>query len=99
MSKLDIVSFKPLGKRILVLPEPEGELKSKGGIIIAQETAETVKRDIKGTIVAIGDKVDEVQIGDVVSYKKMFELSINILNTRHVVLDLSKEHVTGVYTQ
>ena len=90
-----ITGLKPVGKWVLLLPDDNSDVvKSSGGIILT-ETYDTVKRDIRGTVVAVSDKMkDYISVGDTIVYKKMHELSITIKDVRHVLL--KEEHIVLV---
>lgn len=87
-------SFKAIGNRILVLPEEQKESKTAGGIIVP-ESYETLKAQfIKGKVISVGEKLsDQIQVGDIVCYQKLYELSINVKKVRHVIL--KGEHIIG----
>lgn len=58
------MKFKPLGERVVVEPIEE---KSTGGIVLP----ETVKKlHVRGKVIAIGDEVKKVKVGDIVLYEK-----------------------------
>jgi len=55
--------INPCGHYILILPD-EVEKKSKGGIILANETVENKQRDTtQGTLIAVGD-IGWAEFGD-----------------------------------
>ena len=93
MDVIEPTSFKPIGKNILVIPDEEKILKSAGGIILT-ETHDTLKREIKGKVVGVGEKIDVISAGDTVLYQKMYELSITLNGIRHVIL--KEEHILAV---
>jgi co-chaperonin GroES (HSP10) len=93
--EIKVDGIKIIGHRILVLPEEHSELKTKGGIIVT-ETYQNLKKSVKGTVIGVGEKVkDIVQVGDIVHYQKIYELSIDIKNVRHVILDISPNNPAG----
>lgn len=56
----------PVGKRIVVRPEQK-EDTTKSGIIVASTTKERPER---GTVVAIGEALEGVKVGDTVVFSK-----------------------------
>jgi chaperonin GroES len=64
MSKATI---KPVGKRVLVRPE-SAEEKTKSGIIIP-DTARKEKPE-RGEVIAIGESLEGVSVGDTIVFSK-----------------------------
>lgn len=60
-------TIQPIGKRVLVTPV-SAEEKTKSGIIIP-DTARKEKPE-RGTVVAIGEKIDGVTVGDTIVFSK-----------------------------
>jgi len=56
---------QPLKNNVLIKPDPKEEI-TKGGIIVPNPSQHNHKN---GTIVAIGELVDEVSVGDRVKYE------------------------------
>ena len=83
MSKINI---KPLGDRVVVLPEPAEE-KTSSGIIIPDTAKEKPQR---GKVVAVGsgtsDEKMEVKEGDLVLYGKYSGTEITIDGTDYLIM-------------
>jgi co-chaperonin GroES (HSP10) len=93
--QMKVDGVKIIGHRILVLPEENKELMSKGGVILAP-TYQNLKKSTKATVVQVGEKVqDLVQVGDIVHYQPVYELSVEIKGIRHVILDLGPTSPVG----
>ena len=60
------IKIKPLGDRVLILPQPKEE-KTVNGIIIPDSFKETQSH---GEVIAIGNSVKFVNEGDIVLYNK-----------------------------
>ena len=58
--------IKPLGDRVLILPQPKEE-KTVNGIIIPDSFKETQSH---GEVIAIGNSVEFLNEGDIVLYNK-----------------------------
>lgn len=65
----------PLGNRVLIQPIA-AEKKTEGGIIIPETSGE---KSMHGNVIAIGDEVKSVHIGDVAMYDRyrVFEFELN----------------------
>ena len=64
--KTEKINFKPIGKR-LVLGLPEVKEKTKGGIIKSPELLKEEKQEVLQdfpVVLAIGDEVTKVKVGD-----------------------------------
>jgi co-chaperonin GroES (HSP10) len=55
------VKLKPLGKKIYIILDPVEETKTEGGIIVPDKNVQLVRL---ATVVAIGDEVTKVAVGD-----------------------------------
>jgi co-chaperonin GroES (HSP10) len=92
--KVKIMGFRPIGDKILVLPE---EYEAKIGSIKLPDTYLSVKSHVKAKVIAVGGKVtSQIKEGDTVVYKKMYELSIDIDDVKHVIL--KEEYIDAVGT-
>ena len=58
--------IQPLGRNVLIQPK-EKETHTKGGIYIPDPSQHN---NNVGTILAVGNEVDEVEVGNVVTYEK-----------------------------
>lgn len=67
--KIDISKFKPLGDLVLVEYEPV-KLETESGIIF-QTRKHFDDRPTEGKVIAIGDNVKEVQVGDIVKFENI----------------------------
>lgn len=81
------MTIKPLGDRVLVKMEKEGE-KTKGGLYIPETAQEKTQM---GPVVAIGDDEDEitVKVGDTVLFDKYAGTNISIDDQDHLILSMS----------
>jgi chaperonin GroES len=73
----------PVGKRIVVLPEALEE-KTKSGIIIP-DTAKKEK-PARGTVVAVGEKLDGVSVGDTVVFSKYAAEEVHVDEDTYLVI-------------
>ncbi len=92
-SDIEITGFKPIKNNILVLPERE-EVVTKGGIILADhiDSHNKLKQHVRAKVVEVSKQLqDQISVGDIVIYKKMYELSFIINDVRHVIL--KDEHI------
>jgi chaperonin GroES len=80
------MTVKPLGDRVLVKMEKEGE-KTKGGLFIPETAQE--KTQI-ANVVAVGDDKDEikVKVKDRVLFDKYAGTQIKIDNEDHLILSM-----------
>ena len=94
---IEITNMRAIGDKILVLPQEVDETKTAGGIILTQ-TYDTLKKEVMGTVVSVGEKLqDQIKVGDTVVYQKVYELSVTISGVRHVVLKAGIDgHVIAV---
>lgn len=94
----EITTFKPIQRKLLVLPDSE-EVVTKGGIILAGVDSHTkLKQHVRARVVAVSKELaDQIQEGDYVHYKKMYELSYDLNNVRHVIL--KEEHIDLIEKQ
>ncbi|NOY38068.1 MAG: co-chaperone GroES [Chlorobi bacterium] len=80
------VSIKPLGDRVVILPEPAEE-KTSSGIIIPETAKEKPQR---GKVVAVGngtaDEKMEVKEGDDVLYGKYSGTEISLDGTDYLIM-------------
>jgi len=80
----DDTILRPLGNRVMIEPD-EPTTSSRGGILIP-DTAQ--KRPQRGTVVALGDLVDEalgLRAGSVVQYSKYGGAILKLSNGQEVV--------------
>src|SRR3990167_4242438 len=93
------VKLRPIGDRVLVLPNKEGEVK-KGGIIIP-DTAKEKPQEGKIVAVGIGKTEDgkkvplEVKVGDHVIYSKYGGTEIKLTDGQEHII-LREEDIYGV---
>jgi len=84
------MSFKPLGKRVLV-ERTEVEAKTASGIILvdsAKEKPNTAK------VVAVGSEVTELKEGDTVVFEQYRGTELSLEGEDYLVLD--NENIIGV---
>jgi len=81
------VSIKPLGKRVLILPQAAEEV-TKTGIYIPDSAKEKPQR---GEVIAVGpgtkEEVMEVKVGDVVLYGKYSGTKLDYNGTEYLIMD------------
>lgn len=65
----DITKFKMRGNRILVRPAEEDCLRTSGGIIIPEQSADKMLKS--GTVISVGPQVTDIKEGDTVFFNKM----------------------------
>lgn len=73
------MAVKPLGDRVLIKPA-DAISKTAGGVIIP-DTAK--KKPQKGEVIAIGKKVDEMKVGDIVLYGQYAGTELEIEGSEH----------------
>lgn len=86
---LDIL---PIGYRIIVKPKEVPE--KVGSIFVPNNTKEL--EPTEGTVVAIGDEVEKVKVGDMIYYGKYAGFRFNRNKTDYVFLN--EEDVLGIIT-
>ena len=74
--------IKPLGDRVLILPQPTEE-KTVSGIIIPDSCKET---QFHGEVIAIGNSVTELHAGDVVLYNKHIGTEYEADDTKYIIV-------------
>ena len=84
------MNFKPLGERVLV-KRTEVENKTASGIYIPDNAKE---KPHTAEVVAIGSKVEDVKVGDVVVFEQYRGSEIKIDGKDYLVLNI--ENVIGV---
>jgi chaperonin GroES len=73
---------KVLGNRVLIKLE-EVKTKTESGLILTPEVQE---KKTTGTVVSVGGKVEEVQVGDLVFYNKYSGTEIGIKGEKFVIV-------------
>jgi len=84
------MNFKPLGERVLV-ERTEAVNQTASGIYIpdnAQEKSQTAK------VVAIGSKVEDVKVGDIVVFEQYRGSELKIDGKDYIILNI--ENVMGI---
>lgn len=76
------MSIKPLADRVLILPQSVEE-KTACGIILPDSAKE---KQFQGRIVNIGDKVENLSVGDVVLYSKNKGTEVELNNSKHLII-------------
>lgn len=76
------MSIKPLADRVLILPQSVEE-KTACGIILPDSAKE---KQFQGRIVNIGDKVENLSVGDVVLYNKNKGTEVELNNSKHLII-------------
>lgn len=76
------MSIKPLADRVLILPQSVEE-KTACGIILPDSAKE---KQFQGRIVNIGDKVENLSVGDVVLYNKNKGTEVELNDVKHLII-------------
>lgn len=76
------MSIKPLADRVLILPQSVEE-KTACGIILPDSAKE---KQFQGRIVNIGDKVENLSVGDVVLYSKNKGTEVELNDVKHLII-------------
>jgi chaperonin GroES len=84
------MSFKPLGKRVLV-ERTEVEAKTASGIILVDSAKE---KPNTATVVAIGSEVTELKEGDSIVFENFRGTELTLEGVDYLILDI--ENVMGV---
>lgn len=84
--------YTPLGIQVLVEPDPIEET-SKGGIIIPEAT-KSKERPNKGTVVAIGEKVEIIKTGDRILYGKFS--GVEVATEEKMLLIMKQQDVFAI---
>ncbi len=78
------VSIKPLGKRVLILPQPAEEV-TRTGIYIPDSAKEKPQR---GEVIAIGSNEEiEVKVGEIVLYGKYSGSKLEYNGTEYLIME------------
>ena len=86
--------FRPLGDRVLVKPNSKSEMKTKGGIIIADSAQRGQK--VYGEVVSVGTGIFSqsggripmtVKVGDKVMYGKYSGTEFKLDDEEHLIID------------
>ncbi len=80
------MTIKPIGERVLLRSEKEGE-KTKGGLYIPETAQEKTQ---SGVVVSIGDDKEKikVKVGDKVMYDKYAGTNIKIEGEEHLIVKM-----------
>ncbi|WP_198306212.1 co-chaperone GroES [Arcobacter vandammei] len=84
------MNFKPLGERVLV-ERTEVENKTASGIIIPDNAKEKPQ---SAKVVAIGSKVEDVKVGDVIIFEQYRGTEIKLEGSEYLILNI--ENILGV---
>ena len=79
------MNFKPLGDRLLV-ERIEEVSTTASGIIIPDNAKE---KPSQGKVIAVGNEVDDVNVGDVIVFGKYAGSEITIQGKEYLIMDLS----------
>lgn len=83
---------RPLQNRIIVRPT-ESEDKTPGGIIVPDAAKE---KPLSGRVLAIGIKVGEVAVNDIISYSKYAGTEMKLEDEEEPCLILSEDDVLAI---
>ncbi len=80
------IKVQPLGSRVLVRPDKEGEGRTTTGIYIPETAKEKPQT---GFVVAVGDDEDEikVKVGQKVLFPKYTGTEIKLEGVEHIIMD------------
>lgn len=78
--------IKPLGSRVVILPQPTEE-KTVNGIIIPDSCKE---KQICGEVISIGKDVKELNAGDIVLYNKYAGTEYTTDDMKYVIMQESE---------
>jgi chaperonin GroES len=83
---MDEVRIHPLGSRVLIKPQQEGETKAVRGIYIPDLVKE---RPQYGEVVAIGDQEDaiKVDVGNIVLFPKKSGVEVYLNDTLYIIIE------------
>lgn len=76
------MKYKPIKDRILVEPF-KAESQTASGLTIPDSSQQ---KPLKGTVVAVGNSVEEVKISDVVVYKQFGASDISIEGVNYLIM-------------
>ncbi len=82
--------IRPLGSRVLISPEVAKD-KTDSGIFIPDQAKEKSRR---GTVVAVGKEVVEVEVGDLVMYGATGGTEMKVKNESYLLMN--EEYVMAV---
>ena len=86
------IQIKPLGTRVLVEPLARADTK-KGGILLPDSSVYS----LEGRVLAVGSKVLDIRVGDVVLLPKIGGQEIETGSRKLLLIDLRE--LTGVVTE
>jgi chaperonin GroES len=80
------IKLQPLGARVLVRPDNEGESRTSSGLYIPETAKEKPQT---GVVIAIGDEDEEikVQVGQKVLFPKYTGTEIKLDGVDHLIMD------------
>jgi chaperonin GroES len=80
------IKIQPLGTRVLVRPDTEGETRTSGGVFIPETAKEKPQT---GVVVAIGEEEDDikVEVGQKVMFPKYTGTEIRIDGVDHLIME------------
>ena len=79
------MNFKPLGERVLV--ERIEEVSTTASGIIIPDSAKD--KPSQGTVIAIGNDVEEIKVGDTIVFGKYSGNEITLDNKEYIIMDES----------
>lgn len=74
--------LRPIGKHFAVIPQ-DVTTQTDGGILLPDVATD---KPTRGTVVAIGQKVDNVQVGDTVLYSRFAGTEVTLDGTDYLLL-------------
>jgi chaperonin GroES len=80
------IKIQPLGERVLVRPDTEGESRTSGGLYIPETAKEKPQT---GEVIAIGDDEEEikVKVGQKILFPKYTGTEIKLDGVEHIIMD------------
>lgn len=78
------INIKPLGARVVIEQKPQEKEQVVSGIILPESDSSEVKNT--GEVVAVGDKVKDLSVGDIVFYAQYGGDNITIDDNQYSIL-------------
>jgi chaperonin GroES len=93
-SKLTIVHPKDI---LVKIENEEEKIKSESGIILTVHPDIVLDRPTEGKVVQVGEKVKDIEVGDIVKFSEESGADIRTETEWYIVLDSSR--ILGKYVQ
>lgn len=79
------MNIKPIGKRVLI-KQTEQEEVTKSGIILTG--SETKEQPTTGDVIAVGNGIEEIKVGDKIIYEKYTGTEVKDGDITYLILDI-----------